>query len=167
MPYKLVKPKIDLRVRKLCKSPYHGHPKGCPNYNKKKGCPPNSLIISKILKLDEKIYAIWSAFNFAKHRQRMKRLHPSWSQRQIECCLYWQNKARKSLQIEIARFKIKHHDYLILECPESHGIDVTHTMKRIGIELEWPPVYLVYQIAIAGESKNAKKKRKRNYERII
>jgi len=44
MPYKLIKPVIDMKVRDLCQKPYHGHPKGCPNYNHKKGCPPNSIM---------------------------------------------------------------------------------------------------------------------------
>ena len=88
MPFEIVKPVIDMRVRKLCIRPYHGHPKGCPNYNHKEGCPPNSLPISKLLNLNKRIYIIWNMFDFYKHCQRMKDLHPKWSERQIECCLY-------------------------------------------------------------------------------
>jgi len=34
--------------------------------------------------------------------------------------------------------------------PEAMGVNVTETMKRVGIELEWPPVNVAYQIALAG-----------------
>lgn len=162
MPYRLVKLRVDIRVRKLCIEPYYNHPRGCPNYNKKKGCPPSSLVISRILNLNKPTYIIWNRFNFFAHCRRMKRLHPQWSDRQIECCLYWQGTARKNLRKEIDRFKQKHSGYLILECPESHGVNVTETMRRIGIKLEWPPMIAAFQVAIAGERKpRCRLKRKR------
>jgi predicted metal-binding protein len=150
MPFEFVKPVVNLSVRKLCIRPYPLHPKGCPNYNKKEGCPPKSLIISKILNLNKKCYVIWNVFNFDKHCQRMKQLHPNWKKKQVECCLYWQNKARNQLELEILKFRQKHPNQLILKVPESHGVNVTATMKKVGIELEWPPKTKTYQVAIAG-----------------
>lgn len=149
MPYKLVKLRVDIRVRKLCIEPYYNHQRGCPNYNKKKGCPPNSLVVSRILNLNKNIYAIWSVFNFGKHCRRMRYRHPLWSQQQVECCLYWQGIARKNLRKEIDKFKQRHFGYLILECPESHGVNVTETMRRVGVKLEWPLVSLDHHVAIA------------------
>ena len=151
MPFTKVKPVIDMSVRKLCRRPYPLHPKGCPNYNKKKGCPPTSLPITKLLNLNKNTYAIWNKFNFWKHRTRMLSLHPRWSDRQTECCLYWQGRARKQLQLECLKFRQTHPNQLILKVPESHGINVTATMLKIGIELEWPPINFTYQVAIAGK----------------
>lgn len=34
--------------------------------------------------------------------------------------------------------------------PEACGVDVTATMKLIGIDLEWPPVNVAYQVALVG-----------------
>jgi len=153
MPYKLIKPVIDMKVRDLCQKPYHGHPKGCPNYNHKKGCPPNSIPILKLLNLNKKIYVIWNKFSFLKHCQRIESIHPKWSIRQIECCLYWQQKARSQLQNEILKFRQDHPNNCVLYPPESHGVNVTDTMKIIGIKLEWPPVNFTYQVAIAGKGK--------------
>lgn len=34
------------------------------------------------------------------------------------------------------------------------GINVTETMKELGITLEWPPQKWTYQVAIAGVRKN-------------
>ncbi len=152
MPFTIIeKPIIDMRVRKLCQKPYHGHPKGCPNYDNKKGCPPNSPPISKVLDLNKEIYIIWNMFDFIKHCSRMETLHPQWSQRQIECCLYWQGTARKQLQNEICKFTGIHPHLSVVYPPESYGVNVTQTMeKMLGIELEWPPIYFTYQVAIAG-----------------
>lgn len=151
MPFAFVKPIIDLSVRDLCKRQYPLHPRGCPNYDRKKGCPPTSLTISKLLDLNKKCYVIWNMFDFYKHCQRMKSLHPKWKKRQVECCLYWQGRARNQLQLECLKFRQTHPNQFILNVPESHGINVTATMLKLGIELEWPPINFTYQVAIAGK----------------
>lgn len=152
MPYSLIKPVIDLSVRQLCKQPYCNHPGGCPNYDKKVTCPPKAPPISKVIDLSKPVYAIWNEFDFAGHCNRMKVIHPDWSQRQVECCLYWQPKARKQLRREINTFAFSIIQYVIYICavPEGAGVNVTATMKSIGIELEWPPKIVAYQIALAG-----------------
>ena len=38
-------------------------------------------------------------------------------------------------------------------CPEAMGLDVTATMKSIGVVLEWPPRELAVQVALAGTLK--------------
>ena len=73
------------------------------------------------------------------------------SKRQLECCLYWQGTARKRLKERINEFIfLADERYVVNTVPEAMGVNVTETMKRVGIELEWPPVNLVYQIAMAG-----------------
>lgn len=39
-----ISPVIDYKVKSLCQTPYPGHKLGCPNFNKKSSCPPNSVI---------------------------------------------------------------------------------------------------------------------------
>ena len=82
----------------------------------------------------------------------MKAIHPDWSQRQVECCLYWQPKARKQLRAEINIFAFSITQYVmrVLTTPEAAGVNVTATMKMVGIELEWPPRSRTYQVALAG-----------------
>jgi len=36
---------------------------------------------------------------------------------------------------------------------EANGVNVTATMKKIGIELEWPPREYAYQVAVLGRKK--------------
>jgi hypothetical protein len=42
-------------------------------------------------------------------------------------------------------------DRIVIErCPEALGLNVTATMRMIGIDLEWPPREFTYQVALAG-----------------
>ena len=161
MSWSIVDPVIDLSVWFLCLKKYPGHPKGCPNYQKKKGCPPNCPTIDQLIDLEKPVYVIWNEFDFDGHCQRMQAAHPRWSKRQIECCLYWQPKARKDLKKIIERFEARSlfeaMDHVgevpepcIVMNPEGAGVNVTETMKSIGIDLQWPPVTKTYQIVLAG-----------------
>lgn len=146
-----VKPVIIRPVHSLCLRPYPNHKKGCPNYGKKKGCPPSVLMFDVFYDLSKPIYAIYNVFDFGIHVNRMEYKHPDWSKRQLECCLYWQGTARKQLKERIEIFaRLTGRRYIVNVVPEAMGVNVTETMKRVGIELEWPPVNVTYQVAMAG-----------------
>lgn len=149
-PTKQVIPVVDLSVRKLCYKPYYNHPRGCPNYGKRDTCPPNAPLIYNVLDLSKPIYCVYNVFDFGNHVKKMREKHPKWSKRQVECCLYWQGKARKSLKNIIELFLETHRGMKVIECPEACGINVTSTMKKIGIELEWFPRTLAYQVVLVG-----------------
>ena len=40
---------------------------------------------------------------------------------------------------------------VVITCPEACGVNVTSTVLTIGVKLEWPPIGIVRQVAIAGE----------------
>jgi len=151
----------DLHVRVTCRSPrglcikiYPNHKNGCPNYNKNGHlCPPNAPIFDAIFDLSKPVYAIYNIFDFKSHVERMRGRHPQWSQRQLECCLYWQGSARKELRKRINIFKAMYTEYVVTTIPEGMGVNVTKTMKNVGIEIEWPPHNVTYQIAFAGQPK--------------
>ncbi|MCK5616294.1 hypothetical protein KAR91_81280 [Candidatus Pacearchaeota archaeon] len=154
--YQKVEIVIDQSMRGLCKKAYPNHKKGCPNYNKRHDCPPKVPLISKVLDLTKPIYAIWNVYDFKAHTDKMTLLHTNqpgkkdWSIRQIECCLYWQGTARKHLRAEIGSFIKEKGEHLILTTPEACGVNITETMKNIGIILEWPPKTVTHQVALAG-----------------
>ena len=150
MSWSIVDPVIDLSVRILCLQHYPGHSKGCPNYQKKEGCPPKCPTIYELIDLQERVYVIWNLFDFAGHCQRMRVKHPRWSKRQIACCLYWQPTARKQLKGQVKMFLSDRPDKTVVWNPEGAGINVTETMKTICIDLQWPPVTKTYQIVLAG-----------------
>ena len=154
MPFDRVIPVVDLRVRGLCVKPYPNHPGGCPNFNKKPGCPPAAPRLTEAFDLEQPCYAIWTSFNFGAHVAAMRVKHPDWSQRQLECCLYWQPKARKLLEAVIAAFRQAHNTnetcLRVERCPEAMGLDVTATMAKLGVVLEWPPQHYTTHVAFAG-----------------
>ena len=141
-------PVINPLVRELCVRPYANHPKGCPNYGKKASCPPTTPLWDDLCDISLVTRVFWKRFNLAEQRERMKKSHPTWSKRQCECCLYWQQGARKPLKEYIAKWRTP--GFFTTMCPEAMGINVTETMRQIGIELEWPPVTWTYQVAMGG-----------------
>jgi len=150
MPWKQTKLIVDHSVRGLCPHPYPNHPKGCPNFNKNDRCPPRAPLIGAMLDLERETYVIWNIFDFAGHVLRMHSKHPDWTPRQLANCLYWQPTARKALRIEVDKFLAKHSGMQAIYTPEAMGVNITETMRTIGIELEWPPRTVTYQIAVAG-----------------
>jgi predicted metal-binding protein len=162
MPWQLVIPVLDKSVRSLCVKPYPNHPKGCPNWNKKEGCPPKAKLLGDIFDLAKSVYLVYNRFDFGSHVERMRERHPEWSQRQVECCLYWQGTARKQLRAQVEEFLVEAYNTQPLHvfsqlhqlhCPEACGVDITATMKSIGIDMEWPPKTVTYQVALVGFAK--------------
>jgi len=155
MPWAKVRPVVDKNVRKLCFQEYPNHSKGCPNYGKKDGCPPQAPLIFQTLDLTAPIYAIWNAYPFGEHVEKMRKKHPDWTHRQLTCCLYWQGTARKQLKQVVKDFwaNVQGETSCVVQCPEAQGVNLTATMKSIGIKLEWPPETTAYQIVLAGKPK--------------
>lgn len=141
---------LQSKTRSLCVTAYPGHPRGCPNYDKKAGCPPNTIHITNTLDLEADVYAIWNAFDVGAHAARLLQAHPKWSDRQLYCYLYWQGTARRQLRDKIESFLRDHPDLHIITCPEAHSVNVTKTMAQAGIALEWPPRRISYQVVLAG-----------------
>lgn len=146
---KQINPVIDLKVRGLCKTPYFSHPKGCPNFGLKESCPPLIKLYNQIYDVTKPVYVIYNTFDLASHVEKLRQKHPQWTRRQLECTLYWQGTARKRLREKIDIFKNDHPEYEVTIRPEAMGVNVTETMKQIGIELEWPPTKTVFQVAMA------------------
>ena len=149
----LVEPIVNYSVRSLCRKPYPGHPKGCPNWDRRPTCPPQAQLLPVILDMRNPIYCIYNAFDLSSHIAKMQAKHPGWTDRQIRCCLYWQSKGRKQLRAKINAFLSNHPELTVLYTPEAFGVDVDATMLSIGMRLEWPPASLAYQVALVGTAK--------------
>jgi len=147
------------RVRILCTRPYPRHPKGCPNYGKKYGCPPQAPLLINLLDLARPTWVIYNRFDLGKHVAAKNEKHPKWSSAQLYSCLYWQGTARKELRALVKAFlhtrftsppPALRKNLVVLMCPEATGVNVTATMAAVGIHLEWPPIVYAYQVAVAG-----------------
>lgn len=154
VPWPAVRPVANAGVRALCREPYPGHRKGCPNWRKRPTCPPQAPLLAETIDLGKPVYCIFNAFDLAGHVERMRAQHSEWSMRQLRCCLYWQRTARKALRQKVERFLSSHQGLIPLYCPEATGVDVTATMAAIGVQLEWPPVSVAYQVALVGTPKD-------------
>jgi predicted metal-binding protein len=139
-----------LNAEKLCRAAYPNHRKGCPNYHKKEGCPPNLLSLENVVDFKKDVYLIYTDFDIGKHAERMKELHSNWTERQLYCCLYWQPKARKAQRAEELRCKNEKDISLVLRSPEAHGVNVHSLMKKVGVNLEWPPRKITRIVSLGG-----------------
>ncbi len=88
----------------------------------------------------------------------MREKHSKWSRRQLDCCLYWQGTLRKELRVEIENFCTVRTNFMgvplkVLYCPEANGMNVTETLKGVGVTLEWPPEKIVHKVALVGNTR--------------
>lgn len=137
---------VDSRVRDWCKLPYPGHSKGCPNYSKKLGCPPERPLFASLIETPFTLVAV--SFNLGAWAEQMKEKHPEWSDRQARCCLYWQGKVRKRLRQACERLVTE--DDLVLYTPEATGVNVFETCRTVGLILKRNPQDIVWKVAIIG-----------------
>lgn len=140
---------VDHSVRSHCKLPYPGHKKGCPNFGKKKICPPMAPVIEKVLDLGSPVYLLAIPFNLAAHVEKMGALHPDWTMRQRANLLYWQGSVKKKLR-ETAAYEAIAKRLVVVGCPEACGVDMTATCAKAGIVLEWPPRNTVWKAVLLG-----------------
>ena len=143
---------IDKKARQWCKLPYDGHSNGCPNYNRKETCPPRAPVVEDYFNLNKDLWLIAIEFNLTKQIEKMKTLHPEWSNKQAKCLLYWQPKVNKTLKSEVHFFMIDK-DLTYTLCPEAMGINVIQTAKNLGLPIEKRPIDKVYKIAFVGSAK--------------
>ncbi|NLI13492.1 hypothetical protein [Pelotomaculum propionicicum] len=129
-----VDPVIDRQISANCLKPYHGHPGGCPNYGRKKGCPPGAPLFSDFMDLTKPVYAIINVIPLHAGSD-------AFSSHALE---------KKSFKEEITSFLREHRGYHVTTCPEAMGVDITKTLAGAGFKLEWPPQNYVCQVALAG-----------------
>lgn len=150
------------KTKLWCQLPYPNHPHGCPNYNKSPLCPPNSPEFTMdSLYGYKKLILLWVEFNFNQYKQEMGKKHPSFSQKQVECCLYYQNTLKNMLKLEITKYSPS----LILGCGsgfgscysmESVGINVMMTLKKLQIPFEVKPKTKILLCTLLGLQKELK-----------
>jgi len=143
-----VHPVVHDHAAKLCCTPYEGHKKGCPNFGKSPTCPPNVRPFEEIINIHDSILAVCLMFDLGAHAEKMKQKHPHWTEKQQYNCLYWQGGMRSTLK-KLCEDTIKPGQiYLLL--PEAHGVNISETLKNVGLILEWPPKKYVWKVAIIG-----------------
>lgn len=143
---------IQEAVRKWCLFPYSDHKYGCPNYGKKPTCPPLVKRVDTVFDLNKPHWFVVCKFDLEHFARKMQLLHPSWSDRQCRCCLYWQGRVRKSLETEVKMFTSRSLNGKTqwTNCPEAMGVNVFRTCHRMGIMIKKNPKDFVYKVAMVG-----------------
>jgi len=145
------------KYQNLCRTPYHNHPKGCPNYGKRADCPPCDRVDQKF-DLNKPVYVIYTEYPVGEFAERMRANHPEWSNqpRQWYNCIRWQGIARKQHKQDLLGFQREFPDLVVDQNPEALGVNVTKLMMQLGIDLEWnyhedhDPQRKTYRVSIAG-----------------
>ena len=132
-----------------CQMPYPGHPHGCPNFGKRSDCPPEVAMIDTAFDLNRPHWFIVETFDLKAQMERMKALHPTWTERQQRNCLYWQGGVRTRLRHQITQF-IGFRPLFWTMNPEAMGINVLQTARRVGIPIATKPKDMVFKIAFVG-----------------
>ena len=149
------------KVQGFCLKRGGSFSKGCPNFGKKPGCPPQPLI-DKVLDLSKKVFVIYTDFDICAVATRMRHAHPEWTIKQCYNSRYWQQTARKIHQQDVREFLKKKLVIIswglrtteVIKSPEAHGVNVHELMKNeVGITLEWPPRNITRLISIFGQKK--------------
>lgn len=139
---------IDYDCRNFCTIPYPNHPKGCPNFNKNKECPPKVGFVEDIFDFDKDLFFVIEEFGLRAHMTLMKEKHPHWSVLQCRNLLYWQGGVRKKLKDKVKGFIKPDMIYTLL--PEAMGVMVIDTAVKLGIPIEKTPENKVFKIALVG-----------------
>jgi len=144
---------IDYKCRGYCTIPYHGHPKGCPNFGNHEQCPPKVKLVKDVFDLNKDLFFIIEEFDLKTHVERMSIKHPDWTPMQLKNLLYWQGKVRKRLKEKTERFiKEKDNGMIFTLLPEAMGVMVINTALKLGVPIEKTPVNKVFKIALVGFS---------------
>jgi len=138
----------DPRIKAHCLDPYQDHPKGCPNWNYKSGCPPHVPYFPDVYSTTVHIAAV--RFNFGDYLENKKAIHPDWTERALRNPRHWQNHLRSELHRFLEEELPKRQEITgdVLFNPEAMGVNLFATCQKVGIELEHTPTHYVYNIAL-------------------
>ncbi len=141
-------------IRELCRRPYLRHPFGCPNYGKRKNCPPRAGFFLEFF--EEQVYVAAIRFNFEDYLAMRRQEHPKWTEKAIRNPRHWQGHVKSELKKFIAEeLKNGHRDSIVIFDPEAMGVNVTQTCREVGLKLEWPPKKFVFQVALICKTRSS------------
>ncbi|VVB80654.1 Uncharacterised protein [uncultured archaeon] len=144
---------ISTRYQHMCLQRERSFRHGCPNYGKKKGCPPRELI-SDVFDFSKSIYLICTNIDLEARVKPIRESHPDWTEKAVYSPRYWQPGARKEHEREIKEFLGGHENQYVEKTPEGARLNVDSLCRKYGIELEWSPRKITRIIALAGERKS-------------
>ena len=137
-----------------CKDPYSDHPKGCPNWGCKEGCPPGVRYFPSVY--SKEVYIAAVRFNFAEYLSMRRRVHPDWTERALRNPRHWQGHVRSERNRFLFEYLSTHPeiDGEIVLNSEAMGVNLFETCAKAGIFLERKPQYNEYTITLIANRLN-------------
>jgi predicted metal-binding protein len=166
--------KFTQKTKLWCCLPYPDHPNGCPNFDKNPLCPPKAPFLKNKLNKFNYFYLIIGRFNLSKYKEEMLIRHPSWSEKQAKCVLYWQSSAKRHIKDYIERIyeKNSNRSFFLLSSGsgfkniripqekiysmEAVGINVFKTLDNNNIEYELKPEKIILLVNLICSNKKLK-----------
>lgn len=141
------------KVMEMCKIPYEGYPNGCPMYDKRPSCPPQTKMYDELI--DPPYFLVIQEYDLQAQMKRMRNTHPSWSDKQCANSRYWQKGFNNSIEKEAKEYiKTTMRDGGILIRPEANGVNLFATCAHHGIILERKyPLKVVKKMVMIGRNK--------------
>lgn len=145
---------LEPKARIWCLLPYPNHSKGCPNFGKRKTCPPQALLFQDVFDMSKPMWMVMVEYDLQTHVEVMKERHPKWTERQLFNCLWWQPMVNKFLRDSTEKLLQKGDGLVATYCPEAMGVQVIETAKKVGFDhIQVPPRDFVLKISVVGYSK--------------
>lgn len=142
--------KIEERTREMCRLPYPGHPKGCPNYGKVARCPPEAPMVGSFIDLDEQHWIVIQEFNLAAWVTLMQDKHPAWTDAQLRNPRLWQSGVKRRLREGVEEFINGRRELVYTLVPEAMGVNVFRTLIPLGVAIKARPKRMIYKVALVG-----------------
>lgn len=138
----------DPKMIAHCRDKYPRHPKGCPNWGEKIGCPPKVRFFPNVY--SKEVYIAAVKFNFADYLSLRRRDHPNWTDRALRNPLYWQGHVNSELEQLMFKHLSTHPEITgeIVLSPEAMGVNLFETCAKAGIYLEKTPTHFAYKVAL-------------------
>ena len=134
---------IDYTVRDYCTLPFPGHPEGCPNFGKKKECPPSAPLVKDFIDLSKPHYFMVADCDFSAGTEKPKN-------RSEDTTWNWNEYVEPILCERIKEFQKEHPGTVFTMHPSAVGVDVFKTAQNVGILLEFSPDESFCKIALIG-----------------
>lgn len=136
IPYAHIKTHSLPVANKLCRQAYYKHPKGCPNYNKREDCPPNTRHIFQ--QYDPlSIHILCVKFPFLEYISLKELQHPDWTVRALANQRHWQGHLKAQIRDFWEDIKDEYPQYKLIENPEGQGVNLVQTLSQYDINLQW------------------------------
>jgi hypothetical protein len=149
MPYGPMKDKDGKIKRDRHGNIKYDHPNGCPMYGTRPECPPQSPIIYDYIDLNREHWFFVIEFDIGAQERKQKKKYPHWSEKQCRNSRHWQNSVNKHLR-DACKVFCSGLGKIFTLCPESRGIHVIRTAKKVGIPIKSRPISTVFKIALIG-----------------